>query len=138
MLQFLFFPATLAVFVYGFTMTVRTDYKRVLLHRLMVNHIKMKALYAKLEELIFLKDYYHIRGNKMSYDLYLTGLKKQNAIFEKEMEELRKSKFDSDVEKYYLHLIHSHENDLMALQSEINRAEHKHFLPQHTQNQQSA
>lgn len=140
MLQLLFFTATLAVFVYGFTTTLRTDYKKVMLYRLLTNHVKMKALYKKLEDLVFIKGNYAFgnRENMMSYDLYLAGLKKHNENFDKEMEELRTSKFNHDVEKYYLRLIHTHEHELMALQSEISRVEHTLLLHPHKRNQQSA
>ncbi len=123
MVTILLLSASLTVFVYIFTTTTRTDYKRVLLHRLLINHIKTKALYDKLEELLFLKDYNAQRSKRLSYDLYLVSLKKQNDLFDKEIEELRRSRLNTDTEKYYLHLIHSHEHDIIALQSEVRRIE---------------
>ena len=138
MIYLLIFSAMLTAFYYSLKATVRTDYKRILLHRLMANHIKMVALYKKLEVLLFIKGYhaYAARNNRMSYDLYLAGVKKQNEIFDREMDELRAAKLNADTQKYYLQLVRTHEHELALLQSEINRVAHTHEL--HPHNQQSA
>ena len=123
MIQSLLFSAAFILLIYSIALTTRKDNKKILLHRLAVNHARMVRLYGKLEELIFLKDYavYTKRDNTISYDLYLAGLKKQEQIFDKEMQELRTSKFNSDVEQYYLKMLNIHDNQLTTLQSEIDR-----------------
>lgn len=105
-----------------------------------VNHARMVRLYDKLEELIFLRDYstYTKRDNTMSYDLYRAGIKKQNDIFDKEMHELRTSKFNRDIEQYYLKMLHIHDNELMRLKSEIKRAENIRLLHLHVEKHWSA
>ena len=140
MIQLLLFSATLALLIYGFTSTIKKDNKRILLHRLSFYHKRMEALYARLEELIFLRDYsaYTKRDNTMSYDLYLAGIKKQNEIFDKEMRELRTSKFDSHVEQYYTKLLNIHDKEVKVLESEIYRAEHTRLLHLHVDKQWSA
>lgn len=105
-----------------------------------MNHIRMDSLYDKLEQLIFLRKYshYNTKASTMSYDLYLAGVKKQNAIFEKEMEELRTSKFTVEIENYYSQILQKHEQELVILQSEIDRVENTHLIYTPAQSQQSA
>ena len=140
MLQAILFSAAFTIFIYVMMMTVKKDNKKMMLHRLAVNHARMVRLYDKLEELIFLKDYtaYTKRDTTMSYDLYLAGLKKQNDLYDKEMEELRTAKFDSDVAQYYQKMLNIHDNELIRLKSEIARVENTRVLHLHVDKQWSA
>ncbi len=133
MLQSILLSAAFLLFIYVMIITVKKDNKKMMLHRLAVNHARMVRLYDKLEELIFLKDYtiYTRRDATMSYDLYLAGLKKQHDLYDKEMEELRTAKFNSDVEQYYQKMLNIHDNELIRLKSEIERVENTRVLHLH-------
>lgn len=130
MIQSILFSVAFILFVYTIALTTKKDNKKILLHRLAVNHTRMIRLYDKLEEIIFLRNYstYNRRIKTMSYDLYLAGIKKQNDIFDKEMEELRTAKFNSDIERYYLKMLNIHDNQLASLQSEIDQVENTRLL----------
>ena len=130
MIQSILFSVGFILFVYTIALTTKKDNKKILLHRLAVNHARMIRLYDKLEEIIFLRNYstYNRRIKTMSYDLYLAGIKKQNDIFDKEMEELRTAKFNSDIERYYLKMLNIHDNQLASLQSEIDQVENTRLL----------
>lgn len=130
MIQSILFSVAFILFVYTIALTTKKDNKKILLHRLAVNHARMIRLYDKLEEIIFLRNYstYNRRIKTMSYDLYLAGIKKQNDIFDKEMEELRTAKFNSDIERYYLKMLNIHDNQLASLQSEIDQVENTRLL----------
>ena len=130
MIQSILFSVGFILFVYTIALTTKKDNKKILLHRLAVNHVRMIRLYDKLEEIIFLRNYstYNRRIKTMSYDLYLAGIKKQNDIFDKEMEELRTAKFNSDIERYYLKMLNIHDNQLASLQSEIDQVENTRLL----------
>ena len=132
--------AALSILVYCFAITIKSDAKKVLLHRLVDNHLKMQTLYAELENLIFHRNYsaYAILDSTMSYDLYLTGIKHQNVIFERELDELRRSKFSKDVQKRFYSLIKQHEKTLMILQCELHRVLNTRLLRPSEDDQWSA
>lgn len=131
MIQSVLFSVAFIILIYAMAMTVKKDHKKILLHRLARNHARMLKLYEKLEELIFLREYpvASRRFRTMSYDLYLAGIKKQNELYDKEMEELRTAKFNSDLELYYMKMIRIHDNELSHLQSEIESVENNRFWP---------
>lgn len=128
MILSILFLVSLVLLVYLMLLTIRNDHKKTLLHRLSYNHAKMLKLYRRLEEIVFLRgDATTGRKIPLSYDLYLAGIKKQSALYDKEMEELRNTKLNSDQEQHYLKIIGLHEFELSHLQSEIRRLERRYL-----------
>ena len=140
MLNLIFSSIGLAILCYCYAVVIKRDNKRMLVHRLLSSQSKMEALYLKLEELIFLRNYsdYVTRDGAISYDLYLSGTRYQNDIFERELHELQHSKFSKAVEKRFNALLEKHDRALMTLQSEIYRVEHTHLFRPHGESQLSA
>ena len=140
MTYFILTFAALAILVYCFAVTVKSDAKKVLLHRLVSNHTKMQSLYGELERLIFLRNYssYATLDRTISYDLYLTGIKQQDVVFERELYELQHSTFSRKVQERFYALVEQHEKDMMILQCELHRVSNTRLLQPSDDSQWSA